>query len=200
MHPAVLVEQLVNTGAPFRKRKAPSGFPLDAHRYAEMFCSMISGSAVRHKATYGSGEAFSFPSIKLKRWFGNGGFKRLNDHLGLIARADMYSFGNDGRTFGKRKAGGFETLAGIDRLTKPYAIADQGGLFLETCRQIAVQGYPGSLYDEDGCRIRKRQNAIQSTDNKGRAVVSNAKIRWAIPIQPGCYRHGTKDGFGLPVS
>lgn len=164
MHPAVIVEQLVSAGAPFRKRKAPSGFPLDAHRYAEMFTSMVSSSAARHsqnKKMHGE-PAFSFPSVKLKKWFGNGGFRKINGHLGFIETSGWY-----------------DMYSGI---TKPYVMTPAGGRFLESCRQAVLQGYIGSLYERHGTRVRRRRNGIQSLDNRDKAAVSNAKIRWAIPV------------------
>lgn len=165
MHPAAIVEQLVNTGAPFRNRKkAPSGFPLDAHCYAEMLTSIMSGSAVRHKLSIAGMDTFSFPSARLKRWFGNGGFRKINDHLGLIAVGGNYGY------------------ADITH-TREYWVSPQGAAFLESCRQIAVQGdYTGSLYQPNGRRIRTRQNGIQSTDDQGKQAVSDARIRWTIPI------------------
>lgn len=164
MHPAVIVEQLVNTGAPFRKgKKTPSGFPLDAHRYAEMFTSILSGSAFRHKLGTAGISTFSFTSKKLNGWFGNGGFRKLNSYLGLIEASGTYGY-TDIKT------------------TKEYWVSPQGRSFLESCRQITAQGYTGSLYQKDGRRIRKGTNGILSQDKRGTPAVSNARIRWAMPI------------------
>jgi len=116
MHPDLVVKLLVVTGAPFRNKKAPSGLPLDAHRYAEMFTGMVSRSAVPHKLSMADRKTYSVPSKRLKKQFGNGGFVKLNKHLKLIEVGSNYD-----RTNRKQ--------------TREYWVSRYGGAFFENCRE-----------------------------------------------------------------
>jgi len=161
MHPELVVQLMVGMEAPFRRKKAPSGLPLDAHRFSEMFTGMVSRSAVRHKLSMADRKTFSFESEGLRKQFGHKGFEKLNKRLWLFEVGSNYD---------RRKQ------------TREYWVSLGGLSFFHTCRRFAHYNYTGSLYQRNGRRIRKRQNGILSTDNQGQQAVSNARIPWAIPV------------------
>jgi len=164
MHPELVVKLMVVTGAPFRSKKAPSGYPLDAHQYAEMFTGMVSRSAVPHLLSMADRDTFSYTSKRLRKQFGHNGFNKINNRLRLIEVGSNYD-----RTDRKQ--------------TREYWVSHYGGKFFEKCREVAVlYGLTKPLYEPSGRRIRTRKNGIFGTDNQGQQAVSNARIRWAIPV------------------
>jgi len=168
MHPELVVKLLAYPAAfSFRSKKAPSGYHLDAHQYAEMFCSMVSRSAVPHLLSLADRDTFSYTTKRLRKQFGSNRFDKLNKRLKLIEVGSNYDHTDRNQTF-------------------EYWVSPYGGKFFELCREsaveIAVYGLTKPLYQANGRRIRTRQNGILSTDNQGQQAVSNARIRWAIPV------------------
>jgi hypothetical protein len=191
MHPSIFVKMLEAVGAPFRPTKAPSGHSVDAHRYAELFASVLSSSRSRHKwagAVDGGKDhvrpsefenhllaprtAVSIRGKDLQSMFGSGGFDRINGKLGLIESGDKF----------------LPSYMGEKGITKPYWISETGLMFLETCRVSALELAPGPLYDRNGRKFKRRdrKGPFQSRDKNGNNAKTKSSMfpgfRWAVPV------------------
>ena len=154
MHPSQLSDLLVDFE------------PELIHAYASLILRVSTQKGKRHRRA-GSGFipecSISLHYQYLRNHFGVDGFRRINEHFGCIDHSPNWSLKN--------------------AETRAYWLTDQGRGLIEEARLNAFTGRQNKLLGADGSPIRKRSNGVYTArDSIGRNAVTNASIRWAIPV------------------
>jgi hypothetical protein len=140
--------------------------PEMTHAYASLILRVSTQKGKRHRRA-GRGfipdNSISLPYQYLRNHFGVDGFRQINEYFACIDHTPNWSL--------------------KESETRAYWLTDKGHALIEEARCNAFSGRPNILLNADGSLIRKRNSGIYTArDSKGRNAVTNASLRWAIPV------------------
>jgi hypothetical protein len=140
--------------------------PKKVHAYASLMLRVATQKGKHHKRA-GNGSipecSISLPFQYFRKHFGLDGFKQLNEHFGCIGHTPNWNL--------------------KESETRAYWITDKGYTLIEEARLSAFDGRPNILLNTEGSPIRRRSNGVYTArDSQGRNAVTDASVRWAIPV------------------
>lgn len=155
--------------------------PALVHAYASLLLHVATQKGKRHKrAGFGSvpGSSISLTYQHLQKHFGADGFKHINEHFDCIGHTPNWNHRNGE--------------------TRAFWLTNKGREMIEETRLNAFAGRPNILVEADGTKIRKRSSGIYTArDKDGRNAVTEASIRFAIPVNMAAMEYVLDVGVAL---